>query len=110
MAAELGPVAEVKTFHAYCKKLLYERRGGLVLFPLLTQIIEEDAKALDPRLKGCVFRPSEITAFPFRRRCRLLVVVIGRPPSLRPVLCPRSISELVMCGAAQPAPATGPEG
>lgn len=43
MEAELWDLAEVKTFHAYCKKLLHEKYGGIVLFPFLTQVIEEDS-------------------------------------------------------------------
>ena len=43
MEAELLELAEVKTFHAYCKKLLHEKYGGIVLFPFLTQVIEEDS-------------------------------------------------------------------
>ncbi len=47
MEAELGELAEVKTFHAYCKRLLHEKYGGIVLFPFLTQVIEEDSTFLD---------------------------------------------------------------
>lgn len=50
MEAELGYLAEVKTFHAYCKKLLHEKYGGIVLFPFLTQVIEEDSTFLDLNL------------------------------------------------------------
>jgi superfamily I DNA/RNA helicase len=45
----LGQVAEVKTFHAFCKKLLHRAYGGFVLSPFLTQVIAEDSKYLDLR-------------------------------------------------------------
>jgi superfamily I DNA/RNA helicase len=43
MGREFGDHAEVKTFHAYCKKLLHERNGRIELVPFLTKIIEADA-------------------------------------------------------------------
>ena len=43
MEDELGELAEFKTFHAYCKKLLHEKYGRIVLFPFLTQVIKEDS-------------------------------------------------------------------
>ena len=43
MDSVFGDLAEVKTFHAYCKKILHEQNGKVELFPYLTQIIEEDA-------------------------------------------------------------------
>ena len=46
MEAELGDVAEVKTFHAFCKKLLYKAYGGFVLSPFLTQVVGEDSESL----------------------------------------------------------------
>ena len=46
MEKDLGELAEVKTFHAFCKKLLHEKRGGFELFPFLNQIIYEDAECL----------------------------------------------------------------
>jgi len=46
MGKELGDRAEVKTFHAYCKKLLHERNGRIELVPYLTKIIEADAAFL----------------------------------------------------------------
>jgi superfamily I DNA/RNA helicase len=46
MGKELGDHAEVKTFHAYCKKLLHERNGRIELIPFLTKIIEADAAFL----------------------------------------------------------------
>lgn len=47
MASVFGDLAEVKTFHAYCKKILHEQNGRVELFPFLTQIVEEDADYLD---------------------------------------------------------------
>ena len=35
MESEFGELAEVKTFHAYCKKLLHEKLRWNRLFPLL---------------------------------------------------------------------------
>lgn len=52
MAKDLGEFAEVKTFHAYCKKLLHERDGRVELVPFLTNIIESDARFLDAQLYG----------------------------------------------------------
>lgn len=50
MESELKGLAEVKTFHAFCKKLLHEKRGGIVLFQFLTQVIEEDSGFLSRNL------------------------------------------------------------
>lgn len=50
MEDEFEDHAEAKTFHAYCKKLLHEKYGGIELFPSLTQVIEEDAELLDLHL------------------------------------------------------------
>ena len=47
MESQLGEIAEVKTFHAYCKKLLHEKHDGIDLIPFLTQVIEEDATLID---------------------------------------------------------------
>jgi len=52
MHNEFGDVAEVKTFHAYCKMLLHQRFGAVDLIPFLTPVIEEDAKA-----QGLAFSP-----------------------------------------------------
>lgn len=46
MDSVFGDLAEVKTFHAYCKKILHEQNGKVELFPYLTQIIDEDADYL----------------------------------------------------------------
>jgi superfamily I DNA/RNA helicase len=43
MDSVLGDLAEVKTFHAYCKKILHKQNRKVDLYPYLTQIIEEDA-------------------------------------------------------------------
>ncbi len=52
MDSVLGELAEVKTFHAYCKKILHEQSGKVELFPYLTQIIKDDAKYLGLRLRA----------------------------------------------------------
>jgi superfamily I DNA/RNA helicase len=46
MDHEFGDVAEVKTFHAYCKMLLHQRFGAIDLIPFLTTVIQEDARAV----------------------------------------------------------------
>src|SRR3989442_541758 len=46
MKLALGKNAEVKTFHAYCKKILHEQNGRVDLAPYLTLIIERDAEVL----------------------------------------------------------------
>ena len=51
MYASFGDLAEVKTFHAYCKKILHEQNGKVELIPFLTKIIEEDAQILELGLK-----------------------------------------------------------
>lgn len=43
MNSIFGDLAEVKTFHAYCKKVLHQQNGKVELFPCLSQIIDEDA-------------------------------------------------------------------
>lgn len=43
MEKDLADYAEVKTFHAYCKKLLHEKNGRIELVPFLTKVIESDA-------------------------------------------------------------------
>ena len=45
MNRDLGDIAEVRTFHSYCKLLLHRRFGGIDLIPFLTLIIREDAEA-----------------------------------------------------------------
>jgi len=47
MDSTFGDLAEVKTFHAFCKKILHEQNGKVELIPFLTKIIEEDAKFLE---------------------------------------------------------------
>ena len=51
MDSVFGDLAEVKTFHAYCKKILHEQNGKVELFPYLTQIIEGDADYLGLALR-----------------------------------------------------------
>jgi len=51
MDVSFGGLAEVKTFHAYCKKILHEQNGKVELIPFLTNIIEKDAQYLDLELK-----------------------------------------------------------
>jgi superfamily I DNA/RNA helicase len=46
LASEIGDVAEVKTFHAFCKGILHEVQGIVDIYPKLPQIIEKDAELL----------------------------------------------------------------
>ncbi|MBL8179988.1 MAG: ATP-dependent helicase [Blastocatellia bacterium] len=46
MQRSFGDIAEVKTFHAYCKRILHAKNGKVTLIPFLTKIIEQDAQAL----------------------------------------------------------------
>ncbi|GAG47986.1 unnamed protein product, partial [marine sediment metagenome] len=46
METELGDVADVKTFHAYCEMLLHRDFGGFILSPFLTQVVGEDSESL----------------------------------------------------------------
>ncbi len=48
---ELSDYAEVKTFHAYCKKVLHEKDGRVELVPYLSKIIEQDSKLLGESLE-----------------------------------------------------------
>ena len=52
MKSALGENAEVKTFHAYCKKILHEQNGRVDLAPYLTMIIERDAELLGNGFSG----------------------------------------------------------
>jgi superfamily I DNA/RNA helicase len=47
LAKELGDAAEVKTFHAFCKRILHETQGKLDIYPALSEIIQKDAELLD---------------------------------------------------------------
>jgi len=47
MAPELSEWAEVKTFHAFCKKTLHSRVGHVDLVPYLTEIISRDSELLE---------------------------------------------------------------
>ena len=44
MNTAFGELAEVKTFHAYCKKILHQQNGKVELYECLTEIIDGDAK------------------------------------------------------------------
>ena len=44
------PNAEVKTFHAYCKKILHAQNGKVEIAPFLTKIIQRDADLLEKDL------------------------------------------------------------
>src|ERR1039458_9582859 len=46
MKSVLGKNAEVKTFHAYCKKVLHQQNGRVDLAPYLTATIQKDAVLL----------------------------------------------------------------
>jgi superfamily I DNA/RNA helicase len=50
MEKSMSDVAEVKTFHAYCKKILHEQNGKVELVAFLTQIVERDAALLGEEL------------------------------------------------------------
>lgn len=52
LEVELGAYAEVKTFHAYCKKVLHEKMGHVELVPYLTKIVEQDSKMLGINLEN----------------------------------------------------------
>lgn len=47
MEAKLGAHSEVKTFHAYCKKILHDQNGKVEIAPFLTKIVEKDALLLE---------------------------------------------------------------
>ena len=51
LEGELADCAEVKTFHAYCKKILHDRRGRVELVPYLSKIVQRDAEFLGRNLK-----------------------------------------------------------
>jgi superfamily I DNA/RNA helicase len=52
MEKEIGNYAEVKTFHAYCKKLLHAKHGRVELIPFLTKVIESDSMFLGYNLSS----------------------------------------------------------
>ena len=52
MYNSFGDLAEVKTFHAYCKKILHEKNGKVDIYPFLTKIIEEDARYLEKNVNN----------------------------------------------------------
>lgn len=47
LAYELGDTAEVKTFHAFCKRILHETQGKVDIYPSLSEIIQKDSELLD---------------------------------------------------------------
>jgi superfamily I DNA/RNA helicase len=47
LAKELGDAAEVKTFHAFCKRILHETQGKVDIYPSLSEVIQKDAELLD---------------------------------------------------------------
>jgi superfamily I DNA/RNA helicase len=51
LESELADCAEVKTFHAYCKKILHDKRGRVELVPYLSKIVQRDAECLGRNLK-----------------------------------------------------------
>lgn len=60
--------AEVKTFHAYCKKVLHQKRGGLELVHFLPELIRKDAAflgkaAVDFAAKFRMLEEGEAIAF-----------------------------------------------
>ena len=46
LAIEIGDAAEVKTFHAFCKRILHEKQGKVDIYPKLPEIIQKDAELL----------------------------------------------------------------
>jgi superfamily I DNA/RNA helicase len=52
MERSLGSNAEVKTFHAYCKKILHAQNGKVEIAPFLTHLIGRDAELLGMELSG----------------------------------------------------------
>lgn len=44
LAIEIGDAAEVKTFHAFCKRILHEKQGKVDIYPKLPEIIQKDAE------------------------------------------------------------------
>lgn len=52
LGTKLGDHAEVKTFHAYCKKILHAKNGKVEIAPFLTKVIEKDAELLEQGLSN----------------------------------------------------------
>lgn len=46
LAKDIGDAAEVKTFHAFCKRILHEVQGKVDIYHRLTQIIQKDSELL----------------------------------------------------------------
>jgi superfamily I DNA/RNA helicase len=51
LEGELADCAEVKTFHAYCKKILHDKRGRVELVPYLSKVVQKDAELFGRQLK-----------------------------------------------------------
>lgn len=47
LEADIGEFAEVKTFHAYCKKILHQRNARVDLAPYLSVLISKDTEILN---------------------------------------------------------------
>jgi len=47
LALEIGEGAEIKTFHAFCKRILHEVKGKVDIYPKLPEIIQKDAEFLN---------------------------------------------------------------
>ncbi|MEW5799883.1 MAG: UvrD-helicase domain-containing protein, partial [Bacteroidota bacterium] len=73
MALSLDGLAEVKTFHAYCKKILHEQNGRVELVPYLSQIVEKDSEILEDHYSNfdeqfqCLNEGSKEVGFYLRR-------------------------------------------
>lgn len=52
LGRELANYAEVKTFHAYCKKILHEKQGRVDLVPYLSKIVQRDSELLGDNLEN----------------------------------------------------------
>jgi len=50
MESKLVGIAEVKTFHAYCKKILHEQKGNVGIAPFLSGVVAKDAALIGNRL------------------------------------------------------------
>jgi len=52
LASDLGDIADVKTFHRFCKGLLHKSIGSFQIYPNLEQLICVDAHLLGLKYKG----------------------------------------------------------
>jgi superfamily I DNA/RNA helicase len=48
---ELADYAEVKTFHAFCKKILHQKQARVELVPYLSKIVQRDSELLGNNLE-----------------------------------------------------------